>query len=129
MFHLTNGVCEIGFRFHTGFNSERGRTTPRRVGSSLHHWVLFIIAKQQGNIFRQFYSSNGSQYQQKQLANCTHPPIPFTYFGSLVGWRQCMWDVFVIDVCNCMSLLICDVIYCSISLMLTKISFCQKKSV
>ena len=23
-----------------------------------------------------------------------HPPIPFTYFGSLVGWRQCTWNIF-----------------------------------
>ena len=60
-----------------------------------------------------FYSSNGSQYQQKQLADCTHLPIPFTYLGSLVGWRQCTWNIFVIDVCNCMSLLICDAINCS----------------
>ena len=48
------GVCEIRFRFHTGLNSERGRTTPRRMGSLLHHRVLFTIAKQWGNIFRQF---------------------------------------------------------------------------
>ena len=66
---LPDGVCEIRFRFHTGFNWARGRTTPSRVGSLLRHRVLLIMARQQGNIFGQFYSCNGSQYQQKQLAN------------------------------------------------------------
>ena len=60
-----------------------------------------LLLSNEGIYFGNFYSSNGSLDQQKQLANCTHPPIPITYFGSLVGWRQCMWNILVIDVLIC----------------------------
>ena len=54
------GVCEIRFRFHTGFNWKRDRTTQRHMGSLQHHRVLLIITRQQGNIFINLFIIEGS---------------------------------------------------------------------